>query len=246
MIKKQFLAAALLLSIHSFAQFNKGQIMINGRINFYSSKQHLNNNNPYSDIVRYKDFGYNVNVGYFLTNHFAIGLVGGLSLDKQVLHRFDTAYTYIHTQVHKAPTVGAFMRYNQPLYKSKFGVFLQLNSNYSFLKTSYDSQYNYPDPTQNSSSYARKEKGNRYSLALNPGLFYFVNNRISLEGTLGSLYYSASKVKIEDELDPNSQPTSNSSFLGTNFSISSISLGVTFYLGKNKNSANESSAAETK
>lgn len=244
MIKIKYTVIALLISISGFAQLNKGQIMINGDVNYYSYNY---NSNPtyYYQKSKQQGFGSNINVGYFLTNHFAVGISGSVYRSKSDNYRKDSMSIINSISKENSPSIGVFLRYNQPVHKSKFGFFLQLGSNYSFIKNEhkYDETYfkNYPN-----SSSLREEKGNSYRVNLKPGLFYFVNNRLSLEASLGNFSYYKSKITDVSEHTPYIPYTKKQSSFNSNFSISTFYLGVTFYLGKNKNAANESSAAETK
>lgn len=240
MIKKHLFIALLLISIQSFAQYNKGQLMVNGNIYGYSNKSNGANggNSDYTYKNKSQQFGCDLNVGYFLSNHFAIGIEEQISLYKNNSENADPTYRNTNLNRNKSYFTGVFMRYNQPIYKSKFGVFFKLANGYVIQKQNTETA-SYSDPFGNNSSKTEK-KGEGYYGYLTPGLFYFVNNRLSLEATLGDLSYS--KLNLKDETEYKYK----NSYLNANFSISSVSLGVTFYLGKNKNAANESSAAETK
>lgn len=243
MIKRQLFIVLILLNIQSFAQYNKGQLMVNGNIHYY-----MNKSNTSSDIrtqqSKQHGYGSNLNIGYFFTNHFAFGLNCGINEWGSKSNVTDTVYISDYVSTNKIRSLGIFLRYNQPIYKSKFGFFLQLGSNYSFIKYHDESTYtsiNYPS---NTSIYEQQGRG--YDYYLNPGLFYFVNNRLSIEAGLGSLTYTHTNFEsIPDSPYTNPYFRKQSDF-NANFSISSVFLGATFYLGKNKNAASDSPAAETK
>lgn len=237
MIKIQFLTAALLLSFHSFSQYNKGQVMLNGNGNFYSGKTKYNYA-LYDEKTKRDWAGSNIHVGYFLTDHFAIGLAGSFQWNKNDIYREDSIRVNTSKVIYKRPSFGVFMRYNQPIFKSKFGFFLQLNNSYSLIRNNFENHSYQADPIYNYTD-VRKEKGAGFYADLGPGIFYFVNNRLSLEANLGSFSYSNSIVKKYNDLDMSETQTEKSSSTSSNFSMSSIYLGVTFYLGKTRNVENE-------
>lgn len=237
MIKKHLFIALLLISIQSFAQYNKGQLMVNGNIYGYSNKNNGNYSNR-TDKSKSQQLGGDLNVGYFLSNHFAIGIEEQIDTYKNRSEGIDAVYRTINTNTSKSYFTAVFIRYNQPVFKSKFGVFFKLANGYQIQKQNTET-HAHSDAMGDISSKSEK-KGGGYSCYLTPGLFYFINNRLSLEATLGNLSYS--KINSTDETDFKYK----NSNLVANFSFSNISLGVTFYLGKNKNAANDSSAAETK
>ncbi|HRG53102.1 MAG TPA: outer membrane beta-barrel protein [Bacteroidia bacterium] len=240
MIKKQLFIALLLISIQSFAQYNKGQLMVNGNINGSSNKGKGTHNDISNHTNKFKSqqFGCDLNVGYFLANRFAIGIEEQIRFSKAYSEIVDITYRNTNMNRSKYNFTGVFMRYNQPIYKSKFGVFFKLTNGYAIQKQTTETA-SYSDSFGDKSSKSER-KGSGYYGYLTPGLFYFVNNRLSLEATLGDLSYSKSNSK--DQTDYKYK----NSYVNANFSVSNIWLGVTFYLGKNKNAANESSAAETK
>jgi len=238
MIKRQFLAALLFLSIQSFAQFNKGQLMINGSAHYYSSKYNTNSNDRIEKINQQQYSG-GVSLGYFFSNHFVAGIDGGVGSGRNKIENIDTMRRNYNLGRDNNSWMGAFLRYNQPIYHSKFGVFLRVSGDYELRKYTSKSEYTFVNsPTD---IYTSERKGHGYSCSLSPGLFYFVNNRLSLETSIGGISYSLFHMKETSANSFDSYTFKESSF-NSSFSISSIWLGVTFYLGKNKN---ESSTTET-
>jgi hypothetical protein len=109
--------------------------------------------------------------------------------------------------------------------ESKFGIFLQLDNSYSFGKndnvTTLES-LNYP-PIVNRNFL----KGTGFKLGLTPGLLYFINNKISIETTIGEISYQS--FNWENKIQNNLKNKNN----GFHASIanSTILFGLTFYFG---------------
>ncbi|HET6228298.1 MAG TPA: outer membrane beta-barrel protein [Bacteroidia bacterium] len=242
MIKKILLAAIIVFAMQSFAQNNKGQLLVSGSLNYYTNKSNRSdsyNLNSFTSTSQSNQqiFGASLQVGYFVTNHLAVGL-GGWTYHRKSSYTNTNSSDVITSVVSKDRdtdyTVGPFLRYNQTLFKSKFGFFLNLNSSYAYTDRHNETvNYNSTDPNSPFTNKYQKV-GNGFDVALAPGLFYFINSRISLETTLGSVYFSNTDLR-----DPGRNSTYKEHYVGSSFSIASIWLGATFYLGRNKNTEND-------
>jgi hypothetical protein len=72
-MKKVLMAACLLVASQSmFAQINKGQWLVGGNISFESGKDGLESADE--DDIKYSQFNFNPNAGYFLIDKLAVGL----------------------------------------------------------------------------------------------------------------------------------------------------------------------------
>jgi hypothetical protein len=240
MIKKQLVAVLLLLSVHSFAQLNKNKIMISGRGNFYKEKWEGNNysgNTPVPYKNKISDGSLYLNAGYFLSNNFAIGGIFGLgkSIETQKNLYKNGDYSSNKTSNQNYST-GIFARYNHMIKESKFGLFFQLNSAYTWGRTDMENIYAYNSgiPPQASTSLA---KNYAFNAGLTPGLMYFISNRLSIETSIGNLSYNSS-VNKDQPLERNIER--HSSF-NADFSMATVYFGLTFYLGgKNNETTSES------
>lgn len=235
MIKKIFFAALLLTNAAIYAQENKGKFMINGNGNFAKYKTHkdygLGTNNSY-DKTNQTNGNVNLNFGYFLSNHFAIGVSGGYSgqINKQEFVNPSSP----NTNLYKSYTysAGIFARYNCMIKESKFGFLFQLNANYDFEKN--HTKITYATNPNPSTDFGGKTVGS--TTALRPGVIYFINQKFSLETLLGSVYYQQAVKTIENN---ETYKEKNSNF-GLDLSMTSIYIGITYYFGGKKTESSKS------
>ena len=228
MIKIHLFIALILISIPSLSQSNKGRIMINGSGNYLQNKNdYWSSDNTSKSTYIITQFGSSLKVGYFLTNRFALGIDGGINSYKTKQINTTGGNPYKNSTINYRP--GIFMRYNQPILNDKFGIFLTFTTNYE-LEKGWKNNFSM-DMNGNVVETITHSKGTGYSTALSPGLYYFLNNRLSMEMVLGNFsYYDIKTTSPEDPLT-----IKRNKEFSSNFSISNIYLGVTFYFGKNKN-----------
>lgn len=237
MTKDRILIAFLLLSISSYAQV-KGRMMINGNASYYRAQVEQKNgiNAHISDKNQFASA--NLNLGYFISNNFAIGIKAGTSSSNS--NSF-ASYTNGEEATRKNSGLrfssGVFARYNKLLGDGKFGLFLQLDNLYNWGTSKSESRtiyINFPPEFRTSNT---KLKG--YSSVLFPGVLYFINKKLSLEASFGSISYHHTMIKDKEE----TANFNKSNGFNLNFSLSTINLGLTFYFGKGKS---ETSESETK
>jgi hypothetical protein len=230
-LKGQLLLSILFLNIQSYAQMSKGKIMLNGNGSYYQSKNERNEaTGPASfhqNEVKYGNF--NLNIGYFISNNFALGITERLgTYGASSSNTFVSGNVSIQTNKTNYFYTGLFIRYNQPFAKSKFGGFLQMNVLYNWGRSEQSSIYipvNFPENKMRTA-----EKSYRYVCSLTPGLYYFVTNKLSIEASLGNLFYENGV----DKSTTGDYTLRKSNQFNSNFSISTLNLGLTFYFGKDK------------
>lgn len=114
--------------------------------------------------------------------------------------------------------------------QSRFGLFYQVSATYGI--------GDWLDKRQSTTNGITNEiiyKGKSWEIQanINPGLTYFATKRIGIEATFGNIGYRLEKNNNNRESGFQSEMTTQQ--LNANFSLSSLSLGVRVYLGKNKN-----------
>ncbi len=240
MVRKQLIAVFLFVSIHSFAQLNKNKMMISGRGNFYSQKtggfNYINNiASPYDE----KNIGGSaeINIGGFVTNNFAWGGILGLERNIQ---NWDQIYPapspskMTRKTTTESFTTGLFARYNHMIAGSKLGLFFQFDNTYSWGRVNRESINEIPNYPPNGD--LGLDKNFTFGLNLKPGLMYYITNKLSIESSIGNLYYN-STVEKDRPLENN---TRKSSIFRADFSMATVYFGLTFYLGGNKNATTSS------
>lgn len=227
-----FLILLISCALPGLAQENKGKFMINGLGSYGMKRNTEDQDNTAWRVNNYtRNRSAELNFGYFLSNHFAIGITGNLykgdaknettfaSRDQRIVEYTD-AYT----------RAGIFARYNQPFGKSKFGLFFYLQGTTIWQhskqeETSFNANSTQIYHTQSSS------KWYGYQTVFCPGFFYFIRSYLSIETNLGALSY---------RFDQNTDKVNKSKQLLSTFSISNVYLGLTFYFGNRKQAKNSS------
>lgn len=167
-MEKIFLSLSLVLlgfsNINS--QTNKGNFILGGSLNAsYTEKSH---DNLAQSEISYTDLNFSPRIGYFVKNNFAIGIDIPLSYTTSKDYKY---YSY---------GAGPFLRWYLGKNKTKFLIQTEFNYN----KT-HEKHYNYYYSSPNNlASTTSTYKGKIYSLDFGPGLAYFFNEHIALEGLL--------------------------------------------------------------
>jgi hypothetical protein len=219
MIKKILTGLFLLPIIFANAQENKNKFVVNANLAlFYGGNYPLGLGG--------------FNFGYFLTDHFSIGITGNYDAYKDSRNYKNDVSNYhsLNKNDRTDNFAGAFARYNfSP--KNKFAFFLSLENAYFWNKFKEEYVVTTVNGVEISSIYEGSTKGNTVSLS--PGIVYFIHPKFSAEIGLGSVYYS-----IRKQYGMNSAYSKINGF-GTNFFTSGLNIGVSYYFGcKNKNQEN--------
>jgi hypothetical protein len=231
MIQKKLIAVFLLIGMHSFAQLNKNKIMISGRGNYFEDNIQQDVNDITNSHFKNKisDGALNLNIGYFLSNNFIIGGIAGFGKSMQFQNNIyisgDNSSRKITTQNFSS---GVFARYNHMIKESQFGLFFQLNNTYTWGRI--DGEYTYTSINFPLSGYVDLKKYRAYDVVLTPGLMYFINNKLSIETSIGNLSYNSSVTK-DRPLELSVEKTSR---FNTDFSMATVYFGLTFYMGGKK------------
>ncbi len=217
---KKIIASFLIMGcIQLNAQENKGKWIVNGSVN-YSQSNNKGTDDSYNPRSNSKSGRLGVNLGYFITNNFALGLSNSYSLSKE-----ETIYTGYAARTERAIrssyTPGIFAKYNHSINKSKFGFFLQLDANFSLSKRI--SKVN--DPYQNTIT---KDYYSRLSTSLTPGIIYFINQKFSVQTSFGNVSFSSAGTRGKKAV----YLTENQ--FSFNFSPFVTTFGFTYYFGGNK------------
>jgi hypothetical protein len=224
MVKKYLIGTFLLSCLFVHSQDNKGKFMIRGSAGYSNSNiiKKYPQNNGLTDEYKTNLVSADVNFGYFLSNNFAVGISGAVNHFKFINKSNNLPGYTKYGNTYSEKGAGIFARYNRTLHKSKFGVFLQLNAQYYWInEIDISTTLNANGKPEN---VTKVTKGTRIQTNLNPGLIYFINNKFSVESTLGSLYYSVEQSKSTTMLIKKKNIKT-----GADFSLTNINLGFTYY-----------------
>ncbi len=208
------------------AQENKNNWMINGNMDFFQNDYSDANKSHFSSSKNKLTYVYTgSNLGYFITNNFAVGILNQYYSNTNTNKEVDTLIQYTVKEKMRSYTTGVYARYNHMINKRKFGFFLQLETDYTWQK------YNANILKENSNEILTRSSTG-YSVSLTPGLVYFINHKFSVETSLGNVGFNSFKGNDFDELDMKQNQINF--YLTTRLSLSSINFGFTYYFGGNK------------
>lgn len=166
-MKKMLLVLAL--AVVSFANAQKGTVLVSGSISYWSMKESgdgfkTTNNN----------FGFSPKVGYQFTDNWTLGAEAELSFRED-------KYTNQEMKSNSY-SAGAFVRYSKPL-SDLFFIYADLGAGYSGTKSKSD--YDFSDP------YVVKTKANGFYAAIEPSVAINLKKGFALNFSVGGLdYYS--------------------------------------------------------
>jgi hypothetical protein len=224
----------MILSLKGITQIQKGNWILGGRANYYQNSNKLVDTVQITDYNIYKgsNFSAYLNAGYFFTDNLAVGLfIGGSSGSS--INEFSYANGSYGTQKYHGESkstgysTGAFMRLYDLNKESKLRVFVQLDGFYDREERTDKSRQD-----QNNSFYEKEvhSKNDRYGIGIAPGIVYLITKKIGLETTFGSVSYYHS-INTQSSLGTKTGTTIGDGF-SAGFSLSTLYVGVQFYLGK--------------
>ena len=220
----------------SNAQINKGSFFVGGSLSGYLNTSDNYFTLPGSEIKSGSSQNISINptVGYFIKQNFAIGLGLGYSYTYIKQSRIQPDGTTID-DYNKVNTLSItpYARYYFNL-GGKIALFTQLGVIYSpFTAGHHHEVINYNgNPTP--SIIDTKDQNISLNVLLSLGFSYFISDKCAIETTIGSIGYTASKytnITTSAFTDGDMNIQHNSSF-NLNFSISSITFGVKYFIRK--------------
>ena len=237
-MKKIFLimGAFVVISTNSFAQLAKGTFMpgIGFGYNYNSVRNHDPiNGGGYSNDNTYKTSNLlgNINLGYFITDKIVLGVFGGYSQsnnDNTEFQNLNNNINYLSSSTSNSILSGVFIRSYKMFKNNKFGFFGQFSSSYSFGKSSrHYSQTNNSGFTNYSET---RGTSGMFRASISPGIVYFISNKVGIEAMFGNVGFNSGTYDSFNQYTQVGSGTVNNFY--TNFSLSSLQLGVNFYFGK--------------
>lgn len=226
----------LFLSLYTKAQLQKDNTML-GLAAYYSNQTTdnaalpgINNSNMVSGNYKSNSIQAAANYGYFLKKNLALGLTVIYSNNSYISLRSDpnTPSPYDSKSTGENYSAGFFGRFYKPVLENRIAFFCHARVIYGWGTNTTNYSTNYLNSSTFPASSKSEFKG--FGINLNPGVTYFLNKRIGMEVAFGNLgfvqQYSTNYVS------GTKAGTSNSSIVNFNFSYSSVTLGIVFYLGE--------------
>lgn len=228
MLKPYVLCLFLLMTLLCYPQQNKGKFMIKGGVYYDASQIKTNITESFSPLGKQdaNDSNGSISFGYFLTDYIVAGLQG--SYDKSIYNQ-NTTTTISSFRDYSSEIsnfLGGFGQYNKFIVKDKFGIIFNLKSGYNWGRWNMEQTlYTSQSGEKTTKNFANTKY---FSIDLSPGFIYFIHRKFSLETFLGSVSYANGVAHTGDDIKMKQQS------FGTNFSFTSISLGVSYYFGGRK------------
>lgn len=161
----------LALSMFSFANAQKGTVLVAGTVGFSSQKTSNSGVNSTQN-----SFSLFPKIGYQFTDNWTVGGEAGVSFQK-------SEYSSVENKVN-GYSVGAFVRYSKPL-SDLFLIYADLGMGYGGLKETYVNDFNTPTTTIN--------KSNGFYGSIAPALAINIKKGFCLNFGFGGISYNARK-----------------------------------------------------
>lgn len=165
-MKKSLLILAL--AVFSFANAQKGTILVLGNVGYYSQKPGDSENVPTQ-----KTFNFSTKVGYQYNDNWTVGVESNISNSKQTF----TSGEYKSNNF----SVGGFLRYSKPL-GTLFSIYADLGTGYQNVeRTQYNGGFN---------PFLSTTKANGIYVGLTPALLLNITKSFGLNFNIGGLGYN--------------------------------------------------------
>lgn len=210
---KKLLLLAAFVGVASFAsaQTSSGSIMVGGSLGFGSGKSEASNSGTTVDGPKLSNFNISPAVGYFIMDNIAVGLRIGYGSNKSTQENYLGVNGDERVDKNSNFTVSPFARYYMEM-GDKAGIFvdgaIDIGSGKTTTEITTGGTTNSTEPTSSS-----------FGVNIRPGVYWFVTDKIGLEGTFGSLGWNQNKT--DDGANPATE-TKASSFglnLNTGFAV---------------------------
>ncbi|WP_338410327.1 outer membrane beta-barrel protein [uncultured Flavobacterium sp.] len=220
-MKTKIILFALLVFSLTNAQTEKGTKLIGGDFSIGFNKNKSTNTIDNLNTTN-KSYGVNLSpkFGYFIKNNLAIGTSIYFANSKNENEDFNNENNSFIKVKTISTSVGAnfFVNYYKPII-GKLSIILNNNIGFYNSKSTYINSQNTDE---------NSIKSNNFSINVNPGLIYFINNKFSLSYKLLNIqYYHGKSTNSNNENSTIFNNTSNS--FNANLSTNVFNLGLDYY-----------------
>jgi outer membrane protein W len=224
----------ILTCISGYAQPGKGRMMISGSLNYSQNQKNQYDTSQSKSVSGNKSYAISgsMRYGYFITDKILVGVLGGYGYQNNTETQNGTIpVIYSSKYLSQSYSAGVFSRYYKMIAKSKFAVFGQLSASCGMSRSG--NKYT----LSNIGAGGTTTDGPRgttsfISAGINPGITYFLTNKLAFEMSFGSISYYSQRSKNYDANNTLLTDSRNSGFNSNlSFSFSSLTLGASFYFG---------------
>ena len=232
-IIKLFVFVTVLCSCfsHSKAQLSKANWLLGTSFGYSQQKDKVSTMVGQGDQIT-QEGNIQVHGAYFIRPNHAIGLLVMQHFFSEKTKVKGTGFNGIDYHLKRTVTsFAAFGRSYKMVKKNKFAFFGQLSLAYNAGNSVFTTEY--PDIVPKVTPIPIRAKINGFTASVRPGLVYFITGSLGLELTYGKLAFVYEN--IESSFEGRHLSTDKSSGVNTDFSLSSLALGISFYIPAQKN-----------
>jgi hypothetical protein len=221
-MKTIIISILTLFSTLTFAQLQKGKLLLSGALDVADSKT---TDSP-SFIYESKTTQININlkIGIFLSDKSVLGLEPGYNYSKQIISDPQSGNQLIQTSNTRknASSISVFYRHYFPV-GEKVSFFIHNRIGFGFGKNT--SSYLIFDGSQGQViNMTQKADVTSGTASINPGIAFFITPKLSIEANVLTLRYQYDKQKPTAGQSRNSHDFS--------FQYNMIGLGISWFIGK--------------
>lgn len=213
----------LLISFGTFAQTMNGKVTLGGEISFNSViNENKNNFSDYIEKESHSDFTIGPSLGYFLKDNLKFGIGLRFQNSRDDYEAFEQ-YNSHKNQTSIYSIISSLRYYGEMLPSFGFWGDVQISAGFGSSKTT---GWDY-DGTLNPPKIETEFDLSNFSVSLNPGIYYYLNDHFELNLSFGGLYYARSIITVtKPKLTEKPENVINQ--FGFEFSLRGLTLGVNY------------------
>lgn len=215
---------------NSNAQLNRDNWLLGTNFGYTQEKDRVSTAAGQGDQI-IQEGGIQMHGAYFIQNNHSVGLFLMYHLLSEKTKVKGTAVNNVNYNLRtEVFSVGAFGRSYKIVKKNKLAFFAQLSLSYDAGMSVFSTEYPAITPKVTPIGIDGDIKG--FTAAIRPGMVYFLTNNLGIELTFGKLAFVHER--IESSFEGRHLSKDVSSGINTDFSVSSLAIGISFYIPKQK------------
>lgn len=168
----------LALTMMSFANAQKGTVLVSGNVSFWSNKD-----SDRGSVSKYENFIFSPKVGYQFNDNWTVGVETGFASSKNEF-TYELNESSNQERITKNFSAGAFVRYSKSL-SPTFLLYADLGAGYEDFKETNTNSF--AGPVSSTTTF------DGFYMSFAPGLFLNIKNNFGLNFGIGGLSYSSTK-----------------------------------------------------
>ncbi|MFA6979505.1 MAG: outer membrane beta-barrel protein [Ignavibacteriaceae bacterium] len=212
-----------LVSSNLFSQSKSGTILIGGKVNYHTST--TENKIPglsFNTSDKYTEYSISPRLGYFVSDNAQLGI--GLKYEKSKRENKPTIYGTSYDEKTSMFTITPSLRFYSGLIE-KFGFYGEFEAAIgigTMQKKDWDERSSYYG-SMVEYDYDISEN----TISFNPGIYYKVTDKFSMELSIGGIYYSTLTTEVTKPAHYSGKKNTTTDF-GFGFTFESLTLGMVY------------------